>query len=462
MDRVPLGRKGRTCGPFGFLGFLERARTRQGGGSGDANRDRHVRGEEDDVRREREQARRHQEPRQAEREGKSRSGPKRLSPHAATTSGFRPATLVRVRRVACARRSTRVCWLLLALVAAGAAGPAERPSAALPPSFVGDRAATAVCDPCTFIWVVRVGTGRVASNIVTNQGVPLDCGTICQGDFYGYDVSEVELTATPATSFRGWEGCPTEPTTNRCAVPLTLTGTVHCVTARFATGTEVAGTCPSPGQPPPPPGPQSPPPPTGGGLPGADAECRVFGTPRADVLRGTPADDRICGGGGNDTLYGGGGDDLLRGGTGNDTVYGEKGRDRVLGEAGSDYVTGGEEGDAVHGGGGDDRVRGGAAGDLLRGDAAYDVLYGEGGGDLVSGGGRADTLIGGSSGDRLLGAGGNDLLRGGAGRDGFSGGGGADRLLARDHVRESLDGGSGRDRARADRNDRIVSVERRF
>lgn len=365
--------------------------------------------------------------------------------------------------------------LILVLAVAGALGAAELSSAASSPPRGADHPAVQACDPCTFIWVVRTGSGRVVSNVLTNQGVPIDCGTRCQGDFYGYDVSEIELTAIPSsgTFFLGWEDCPRPSGTNplRCGVPLDLTGTFYCVKATFSTGTDVAGVCPPPGQPPPPPGPQSPPPPTGGGLPRAEAACGIVGTPGPDILRGTSADDRLCGGGGNDVLYGGGGDDLLRGGAGNDRAYGEEGRDRMIGDGGSDLLAGGGRGDALHGGAGDDRLRGGPHGDLLRGDAGYDVLSGEGGSDrlfgddgrdLLNGGESGDKLQGGLRSDRLLGGDGSDVLNGGPGGDRLFGAGGADTIMARDRVAEPLDGGPGRDRARADRSDRIVSVERRF
>jgi RTX calcium-binding nonapeptide repeat (4 copies) len=298
-------------------------------------------------------------------------------------------------------KRSRLRTSLVTLAVVGAAlGGAETSRAALSWSAAPapQTASSEACDPCTFIWVVRTGAGRVVSDIVTNESVPLDCGPRCQGDFYSWDVVYVTLSATPVDQFAGWTDCPA-PSGNLCRVE--MDGIFHCVKAQFRTGTEVVGSCPPPGVPPPGPGtgPQTPPPPTGGGLPGSRVRCSVVGGPGPDVLIGTPADNRICGGGGNDRISGGGGDDFLRGGGGNDTIVGGGGRDRLLGEGGK---------------------------------------------------------------DRLSGGAGNDALHGGAGVDVFAGGAGADLIDARDRLRERVNGGPGRDRVRVDRTDRLTAVERRF
>ena len=52
-------------------------------------------------------------------------------------------------------------------------------------------------------------------------------------------------------------------------------------------------------------------------------------------------------------------------------------------------------------------------------------------------------------------------MNGNSGRDRLYGNGGNDKLVSRDRkIGEPLNGGSGRDRATADRGDRLVSVER--
>ncbi len=93
------------------------------------------------------------------------------------------------------------------------------------------------------------------------------------------------------------------------------------------------------------------------------------------------------------------------------------------------------------GGPGADRVTGGPAGDTLSGVGDADVLIGGDGPDRLLGGNRGDSLVGGSGEDRLLGE------------------QGPDRLRARDGERDVVDGGASRDRATADRKDRIRDVE---
>ena len=89
-------------------------------------------------------------------------------------------------------------------------------------------------------------------------------------------------------------------------------------------------------------------------------------------------------------------------------------------------------------------VSGTQAADVLRGTPGADVLRGLGGND------------------RLIGLGGTDRLVGGPGRDVLSEGAGDDTLVARDGGVDLVDGGDGSDRARADRKDRVRSVERRY
>jgi dipeptidyl aminopeptidase/acylaminoacyl peptidase len=81
--------------------------------------------------------------------------------------------------------------------------------------------------------------------------------------------------------------------------------------------------------------------------------------------------------------------------------------------------------------------------DILPGSSGRDVICGSIGNDSAYGYGGADSLVGGFGDDRLYAGPGNDMLRGDWGRD-------------------LLDGGPGRDRARAEKRDRLRSIERRF
>lgn len=81
--------------------------------------------------------------------------------------------------------------------------------------------------------------------------------------------------------------------------------------------------------------------------------------------------------------------------------------------------------------------------DILPGSSGRDVICGGLGNDAAYGNAGADSLVGGFGDDRLFGGPGDDTLRG-------------------DYGRDLLDGGPGRDRARADRRDRLRSIERRF
>jgi Ca2+-binding RTX toxin-like protein len=94
------------------------------------------------------------------------------------------------------------------------------------------------------------------------------------------------------------------------------------------------------------------------------------------------------------------------------------------------------------GGPGADRVTGGPARDRLVGVGDADVLIGADGPDRLYGGNQGDTLIGGSGQDRLFGE------------------QGSDRFRAKDGDRDVVDGGASKDKARADRKDRIRNVER--
>jgi RTX calcium-binding nonapeptide repeat (4 copies) len=96
------------------------------------------------------------------------------------------------------------------------------------------------------------------------------------------------------------------------------------------------------------------------------------------------------------------------------------------------------------------RVVGGPGPDTLRGSVA---------GDALAGRGSADVLRGGAGDDCLRGHRGADVLRGGLGTDVFGGGAGDDVIRSDDGRRELVNCGAGRDRAIADRGDRLKGCE---
>jgi RTX calcium-binding nonapeptide repeat (4 copies)/WD40-like Beta Propeller Repeat len=105
----------------------------------------------------------------------------------------------------------------------------------------------------------------------------------------------------------------------------------------------------------------------------------------------------------------------------------------------------------------------GTAGDCVHvGTPRRDVIYGNDQEDLVTTGAGDDVLLGAGGNDVLLAGEGNDVVRGGPGRDDVLGGRGNDRFFTRDGRVDRVSGGSGRDRAWADRNDRVDGVERIF
>jgi Ca2+-binding RTX toxin-like protein len=97
---------------------------------------------------------------------------------------------------------------------------------------------------------------------------------------------------------------------------------------------------------------------------------------------------------------------------------------------------------------------------LMNGGPGRDRLVGGSLRDRILGRGDVDRLSGRGGDDRLIGDARGDLLNGGAGEDRLRGEQGTDRLRARDGQRDEVNGGPGRDKARADRKDRIRNVER--
>jgi Ca2+-binding RTX toxin-like protein len=89
-----------------------------------------------------------------------------------------------------------------------------------------------------------------------------------------------------------------------------------------------------------------------------------------------------------------------------------------------------------------------------------DRIYGLGGHDCLIGEQGNDRLDGGPGSDRLTGGRGNDVLVGGSQVNAYDAGPGNDYVNSRNRKRELVLCGSGRDRARADRRDRLRSCER--
>jgi uncharacterized delta-60 repeat protein len=97
--------------------------------------------------------------------------------------------------------------------------------------------------------------------------------------------------------------------------------------------------------------------------------------------------------------------------------------------------------------------------DLLRGGANGDRLLGGAGNDRLSGRGGDDCLKGGRGSDRLMGGRGRDRLVGGTGLNSYRAGPGRDFVSARNGRPDSVACGTGRDRVRADRQDRLTGCE---
>ncbi len=174
--------------------------------------------------------------------------------------------------------------------------------------------------------------------------------------------------------------------------------------------------------------PPPPPPPANNDKPGGGS-TKVAATSGNDRLTGTAAGETICGLGGSDVISGLGGNDNLFG----DQCGGQASVALAAATDGNDRLDGGEGNDRLSGSGGNDRLKGGAGKDSLNGDAGK---------------------------DKLAGGSGKDKLNGGKGRDSLSGGSGNDSLNARDGARDSVDCGKGKDKAKADRLDRVRGCEK--
>ncbi len=104
---------------------------------------------------------------------------------------------------------------------------------------------------------------------------------------------------------------------------------------------------------------------------------------------------------------------------------------------------------------------GGAGNDLLGApERTRGILEGGPGNDVIIGSRYGDLLEGGSGNDLVGGLAGADDINGGRGKDRLSGGAGRDIIDARDTERDVVSCGTGRDRANADRRDRLRGCER--
>ncbi len=168
----------------------------------------------------------------------------------------------------------------------------------------------------------------------------------------------------------------------------------------------------------------------------------ALGTSSSDRLTGTLMGDRIFGFRGNDTAESFKGRDCLSGGNGDDGLDGDAGNDSVIG------------------GNGDDTLGGDRGADRLFGGTGKDVLSGGTGPDMLAGGSGSDTLRG-ARGDRLFAEKGNDRLFVRKGAKRIDAGPGLDFVDVANGRRDVVNCGTGRrDRARADRFDRLQGCER--
>jgi hypothetical protein len=199
--------------------------------------------------------------------------------------------------------------------------------------------------------------------------------------------------------------------------------------------------------------------------------CRnlIEGTAERDLIAGTAISDRVRAGAGEDVVDARAGSDCLFGQADRDTMDGEGGHDQMSGGDGRDLLTGSRGADRLSGAKGMDRLFGNRGNDRLSGGAKRDYLAGGHNNDRVIGGGGRDSLVGDKGNDRLSAGAGDDILRGNQGSDRISGGRGRDLIVAgrgRDRVNvadgrvDHVSCGSGRDRATADRIDRLTNCER--
>jgi hypothetical protein len=145
-------------------------------------------------------------------------------------------------------------------------------------------------------------------------------------------------------------------------------------------------------------------------------------------------------------------------GPGDDTIIPEPGPSfpnsgvAVFGDEGNDTLVALPNSESI--------LDGGDGNDTLTGGGLHDFMIAFGGNDRLIGGGGADSMYGGRGRDFLDGGPGRDLVDGERGPDRVFAGPGRDRIFSIDHQRERIGCGAGRDRAWADRGDRLRGCER--
>jgi dienelactone hydrolase len=107
-----------------------------------------------------------------------------------------------------------------------------------------------------------------------------------------------------------------------------------------------------------------------------------------------------------------------------------------------------------------DRLQGTRHGDRMKGGKGKDRLEGREGDDCIEGEAADDKLKGGEDDDQVIGGPDNDKVVGGSGVDMLIGGSGNDKLKAKDGERDVVKCGGGKDKAKADRKDRVKGCEK--
>jgi hypothetical protein len=116
--------------------------------------------------------------------------------------------------------------------------------------------------------------------------------------------------------------------------------------------------------------------------------CLVTG----EALQGHEADDRIEGSNRYDLLRGGGGDDSLDGGARPDCLFGQKGADAISDGASTNHIWGQRGPDRLIGGSGHDWIRGGRGADRIRGGEDTDYIFDTRGRNRISCGNGIDHV----------------------------------------------------------------------
>jgi hypothetical protein len=153
---------------------------------------------------------------------------------------------------------------------------------------------------------------------------------------------------------------------------------------------------------------------------------------------------------------------VVRGTSASETMAATAARTRLLGLEGDDRISGSAGNDCIDGGPGNDRIAGLGGADRLDGAAGDDMLTGAAGADRLAGGMGKDKLSGGAGADRL-----SDVPQGydevslQPAVNRLAAGAGADRVDTANGRRDQVHCGNGRDRAVADRVDRLESCERK-